>query len=261
MTALAVIAGAWVLLTATLWLAQRQMIYLPDRDVAPVPDDVTLKSVETPDGITHRVWMVPAEGEPVALVVVFNGNAGNKAHRLELARNLAGQGLDIALFDYRGYGDTEGSPSEEGLLTDAEAVATIVSDSNPPVVYFGESLGGGVATALATRRPPDALILRSPFTSVADMARAHYPFVPSFLIRDRYPVESQIATVQVPLLVVLGTADSIVPPGQSRRVFEAAAEPKELVEVEGLNHNDSGLSSSSELAETVRDFLRRHLSP
>jgi fermentation-respiration switch protein FrsA (DUF1100 family) len=93
------------------------------------------------------------------------------------------------------------------------------------------------------------------------MARAHYPFVPSFLIRDRYPVESQVKIVEVPVLVVLGTADSIVPPGQSRRVFEAAAEPKELVEMEGSNHNDASLSASPELAETVRDFLRRHLSP
>jgi fermentation-respiration switch protein FrsA (DUF1100 family) len=261
MTALAVIAGAWVLLTATLWLAQRQMIYLPDRDVAPIPDDATLRRVGTPDGITHRVWIVPAEGEPVATVVVFNGNAGNKAHRLDLGRNLAAQGLEVALFDYRGYGDTEGSPSEEGLLTDAEAVAAIVPDSNLPVVFFGESLGGGVATGVAIRRPPDALVLRSPFASLADMARAHYPFVPSFLIRDRYPVESQIATLNLPLLVVLGTADSIVPPGQSRRVFEAAAGPKELVEMEGLNHNDPGLSSSPKLAATVRDFLRRNLSP
>jgi alpha-beta hydrolase superfamily lysophospholipase len=261
MTALAVIAGAWVLLTATLWLAQRQMIYFPARDVAPVPDDVTLRSVETADGITHRVWVVPAESEPVASVVVFNGNAGNKSHRLELARNLAAHGLEVALFDYRGYGDTEGSPSEEGLLTDAEAVAAIVSESNLPLVYLGESLGGGVATGLATRRPPDALILRSPFASLADMARAHYPFVPSFLIRDRYPVESQMATLNVPLLVVFGTADSIVPPGQSRRVFEAAAEPKELVEMEGLNHNDADLSAGPELAKTVRDFLDRYLSP
>jgi fermentation-respiration switch protein FrsA (DUF1100 family) len=93
------------------------------------------------------------------------------------------------------------------------------------------------------------------------MARAHYPFVPSFLIRDRYPVESQIAALNVPLLVVLGTADSIVPPGQSRSVFEAAAEPKELVEMEGLDHNDPGLSSGPELAKTVRDFLDRYLSP
>jgi fermentation-respiration switch protein FrsA (DUF1100 family) len=261
MTALAVIAGAWVLLTATLWLAQRQMIYLPDRDVAPIPGDVTLRSVTTPDGITHRVWIVPAGGEPVASVLVFNGNAGNKAHRLELARNLAAHGLEVALFDYRGYGDTEGSPSEQGLLTDGETVAALVFDSDLPVVYFGESLGGGVATGLATRRPPDALILRSPFTSLAEMARVHYPFVPSFLIRDRYPVESQIAALNVPVLVVLGTTDTIVPPGQSQKVFEAAAEPKELVEIKGMNHNDAGLSSSPELAKTVRDFLDRYLSP
>lgn len=255
MTALAVVAGVWVLLTATLWLTQRQMIYLPDRDSAPVPDDVTLKTVETPDGITHHVWIVPAERDPVARVLVLNGNAGNKGHRLDLASNLAAHGMEVALFDYRGYGDTEGSPSEEGLLTDAEAVADVVFDATLPVVYFGESLGGGVATGLAARRPPDALVLRSPFTSLVDMARAHYPFVPSFLLRDRYPVETQVATLDVPLLVVLGTRDSIVPPDQSRRVFESAEGPKDLVEMEGLNHNDAGLSSSPELATEVSRFL------
>jgi alpha-beta hydrolase superfamily lysophospholipase len=255
MTALAAIAGAWVLLITVLWLAQRQIIYLPDRSVGSVPDDVTVQTVDTPDGITHHVWLVPADGEPLARVVVFNGNAGNKGHRLDLARNLAAQGMEVTLFDYRGYGDTEGKPNEEGLLTDAASVAEMVFDSSLPVVYFGESLGAGVATALATRRPPHALVLRSPFTSLADMARAHYPFVPPFLVRDRYPVEDQVATTEIALLVLLGTADSIVPPEQSRRVFEAASGHKGLIEMEGLNHNDPGLTSSPELVAEVLRFL------
>jgi fermentation-respiration switch protein FrsA (DUF1100 family) len=253
--ALGVVAAFWVLLTAGLWLAQRQMIYLPDRAVGPAPGDVNVRTVETPDGILHPVWFVPAEGEPVARVLVLNGNAGNKAHRLDLARNLATEGMEVALFDYRGYGDTDGSPSEAGLLTDAEAVSDILFESELPVVFFGESLGGGVASGLAMRRPPDALVLRSPFTSLADMARAHYPFVPSILLRDRYPVEDQVATMDVPTLVVLGSGDSIVPPEQSRRVYEAASGLKYLVEMEGLNHNDPGLASSPALAAEVRRFL------
>jgi alpha-beta hydrolase superfamily lysophospholipase len=257
-----------------LWLAQRQVVYLPDRDLATPPGDVTVRTVETPDGITHRVWVVPATGEPVGRVLVFNGNAGNKADRLPLARNLATEGLDVILFDYRGYGDTGGTPSEDGLLADAEAVAEIAfdrsvppegglpaepgrGDSVLPVVYLGESLGAGVATGLAVRRPPDAMVLRSPFTSLADMARAHYPFVPTFLIRDRYPVEDQVMALEVPVLVVLGTSDTIVPPALSRRVFDAATEPKELVEMERLDHNDPGLSSSAELAAAVAGFLEK----
>jgi alpha-beta hydrolase superfamily lysophospholipase len=257
MTVLGVVVGAWVLLTGALWLTQRQLVYLPDRDLAAPPGDVTVRTVETPDGISHRVWVVPAAGEPRARVLVFNGNAGNKGHRLPLARNLAAEGLEVILFDYRGYGDTGGSPSEEGLLTDAEAVAEIAFDTDLPVVYFGESLGAGVATGLAIRRPPDAMVLRSPFTSLADMARAHYLFVPTFLIRDRYPVEDQGKALEVPVLVVLGTSDTIVPPALSRRVFDAATGPKDMVEMEGLDHNDSGLSSSAELATAVVEFLEK----
>ena len=256
-TALAVVAGALVLLTAVLWIAQRRIIYLPDRELATVPGDVTVRTVETGDGVVHRVWVVPAEGDAVARVLIFNGNAGNKAHRVPLARNLAASGMEVLLFDYRGYGDTEGNPSEEGLLADAEAVADAMFDSDLPVVYFGESLGAGVASGLATLVPPDALVLRSPFPSLAGVARVHYPFVPSSLLRDRYPVADQIGALDVPVLVVLGTSDSIVPPDLSRRVFEAAPAPKELVEMPGLNHNDAGLSSSPALAGEVREFLER----
>ncbi|HEU4915614.1 MAG TPA: alpha/beta fold hydrolase [Acidimicrobiia bacterium] len=257
LTALTWMAGALALITAGLWLAQRQIVYLPDRGVPTAPDDVEIRTAETLDGIVHQVWLVPAEGEPVARVLVFNGNAGNKADRLPLARNLAVEGMEVVLFDYRGYGGTAGSPTEEGLGTDAETLAEIVSDSPLPVVFFGESLGGGVATGLAARLPPDALVLRSPFTSLGDMARVHYPLVPSFLIRDRYPIEDQIATIAVPILVVLGTSDSIVPPALSRRVFEAASAPKEIVEMEGMDHNDPGLSSGVQLTATVRGFLER----
>jgi hypothetical protein len=193
----------------------------------------------------------------MARVVVFNGNAGNMSHRVTLARSLAAERMEVLLFDYRGYGDTDGSPSEEGLLLDAEAVAHLAFDTTLPVVYFGESLGAGVATALARRTLPDALVLRSPFTSLADVARAHYPLVPTVLLRDRYPVEETVKTLETPLLVVLGTADSIVPPEQSRRVFEAAAGPKTLVEREGLDHNDPGLSSGPDLAREVRVFVEQ----
>jgi hypothetical protein len=169
--------------------------------------------------------------------------------------------MEVVLFDYRGYGDTGGAPSEDGLLIDALAVADIAFDTDLPVVYLGESLGGAVATGLATRFPPDALMLRSPFTSLADMARAHYPFVPTFLLRDRFPVEDQIGTLAVPVLVVLGTSDTIVPPELSRRVFEAASDPKDLVEMEGLDHNDPALGSGPELAQAVARFLDQSLSP
>lgn len=252
LTVLAVVAAGWAALIGLLWAGQRHLIYLPDRDLPAPPDDVTVVTVETDDGVTHRVWVVPADGGAVARVVVFNGNAGHKAHRLPLARDLAAEGMEVVLFDYRGYGDTDGSPSERGLLADAEAVANVAHDTHLPVVYLGESLGAGVAVALATDRPPAALVLRSPFPSLAAVARVHYPFVPAgVLLRDRFESATALARVEIPVLVILGTRDSIVPPELSRRVFEAASGRRRLVEIEGLDHNDPGLSGS-ELAREVR---------
>lgn len=255
-TVLVVVAAAWIALVALLWVGQRQLVYLPDRDLREPPSDVSVVTTETNDGIEHRLWVVPAEGEAVARVVVFNGNAGNKSHRLPLARVLAERGLEVVLFDYRGYGDTEGSPSEDGLFRDGLAAVSATFESDLPMVYFGESIGAAVATGLSVESAPHALVLRSPFTSLADMARTHYPFVPAgILLRDRFAVEKAVGSVDAPVLVVLGTEDSIVPPALSRRVYEAAAEPKELVELEGLRHNDPGLTSGRELAESIRSFL------
>ena len=147
--ALAGVAGIWVLLMAALWLFQRQLIYLPDSNPSSPPADVSVSTVETSDGIVHDLWLIPADGDAVARLVVFNGNAGNKSHRLSLAEYLAAEGMEVVLFDYRGYGDTAGSPSEEGLLEDARAVADVAFDTDLPVVYLGESLGAAVAATLA----------------------------------------------------------------------------------------------------------------
>jgi uncharacterized protein len=253
---LGVLAVGLVAVLAMAWAGQRSLIYFPDRNPGPPPGDVTVLEVVTSDGISHRAWRVPAEGEAIARVLVFNGNAGHKAHRLPLARSLAIHGLEVVLFDYRGYGDTEGSPSERGLLRDAAAVAEAAFETDLPLVYFGESLGAAVATLLAVDRPPSALVLRSPFTSLADMARTHYPALPAgLLLQDRYEVEEAMGRLEVPVLVILGTADTIVPPALSRRVFEAATGPKQLVEMEGRDHNDPDLVAGAELADSIRTFL------
>jgi uncharacterized protein len=262
MTWLAIGAATGVAILVVVWFGQRQLIYLPAHDVTDPPPDVSALTTKSTDGVRHELWLVPAEGDPIARVVVFNGNAGNKTHRLPLARSLAAEGMESLLFDYRGYGDTEGHPSEEGLLRDGAAVAEVGLDTRLPVVYLGESLGAGVATALAIEQPPSALVLRSPFTSLADMAKTHYPLLPAgLLLRDRYDVERAIPDVRVPVLVVLGSADSIVPPRLSVDVFEAASEPRQLVEVPGVDHNDPRLTSGPALAVAVRTFLEGHGAP
>jgi hypothetical protein len=125
-----------------------------------------------------------------------------------------------------------------------------------PLVYYGESLGAAVAVELAVAEPPAALVLRSPFTSLVDVAAVHYrPLPVGTLLWDKYPSDERIGQVQAPVLVVLGTDDSIVPPAQSRTIYELAGEPKELVVIDGVDHNDFELLAGSRLVETVIGFI------
>ena len=192
-------------------------------------------SFPTADGLTLKGWFVSRTATPEFTVIVFNGNAGNRAFRAPLADALSRSNLAVLLFDYRGFGGNPGSPTEEGLSTDARAARDyVVSRSDVDrrrIVYFGESLGTAVAAALAVDYPPAALILRSPFTSMTDVGRHHYAFLPvRWLLRDRYATIDRIARVNAPLLVIGGDADSIVPIAQTRRIYEAAGDPKSLLD-------------------------------
>jgi fermentation-respiration switch protein FrsA (DUF1100 family) len=259
------------LLAATvglLWAFQRRLIYLPSP--GPVPPAATVLpgaedvAFTTADGLRLRGWFVPAAGpggaRPGPAVLVCNGNAGHRAMRAELAAELARMGLAVLLFDYRGYGGNPGRPTEEGLAADARAALDHLAgrpEVDPErVVYLGESLGAAVALRLATERPPAALVLRSPFASLAEVGRRHYPMLPvSLLLWDRYDSWALIGRVRAPLLVVAGGRDRIVPPGHSRRLFAAAPEPKRLVVLDGVDHNDPELHAGPRLLAELRAFL------
>lgn len=269
-TVVIVVAVVAVLL-ALLWIFQRQIIYLPD--TSPVPpaaevlaggEDVTLT---TSDGLELGAWYVPAaNGRRDVTVLVANGNGGNRAGRAPLGQALAGAGFDVLLFDYRGYGGNPGSPSAAGLGRDAVAAYAHLVDERgitpDQLLYFGESIGAGVVTGLATTHPPAGLLLRSPFVSLAEVGRRHYPFIPvGLLLRDEFPVADQLAEVAVPTTVVYGTADSIVPPAQSREVAAAAAGPVEVVEISGADHNDAAMFTGAELIAAVEDLADRSGRP
>jgi pimeloyl-ACP methyl ester carboxylesterase len=193
-------------------------------------------------------------------VLVCNGNGGNRSLRAPLADALAGMGLHVLLFDYRGYGGNPGRPTEEGLAADARAALEYLA-GRPEVdpdrlVLFGESLGAAVALRLATERPPAALVLRSPFASLAEVGQRHYPLVPvSLLLRDRYESAAVAGRLTAPLLVVAGGRDGIVPAAHSRRLFAAAPEPKRLVILDGVDHNDYELLAGRRLLAELRAFL------
>ena len=154
------------------------------------------------------------------------------------------RGLAVLLMDYRGYGGNPGSPSEEGLAADAfAATEALAALGYPPErsIYFGESLGTGVVAALQARRPPAGLVLRSPFTELADVGAHHYPLLPvRLLLRDRFPVVEHVSSSQVPVTVIYGDRDTVVPTALSARVADAASSLVERMVIEGANHNDAG---------------------
>jgi fermentation-respiration switch protein FrsA (DUF1100 family) len=264
----AVLAAAWLALVLYAWLMQRSLIYLPER-VAPDPTLIPAGAEEvqfaTDDGLTLTGWFLPADrpsDSPGPAVIVFNGNAGHRGYRTPLAEALAAQGLHVLLFDYRGYGGNPGSPTEDGLRRDARAATMLLAarrEVDPDrIVYFGESLGAGVAVALAVERQPAGLVLRSPFTSLASMGRRHYPYLPMWdpLLWDRFAAVDQIGQVEAPILVVAGAEDVIVPPDESRALFDAARNPKRWVQIERAGHNDAALLDGQEMLRAIADFLR-----
>lgn len=249
-----------------LWLAQRSLIYFPD-SALPSPASLGLSQAEavgfrTEDGLDLGAWFVPA-AEPSAnrTIVVFNGNAGNRAHRAIMAERFAGLGFSTLLVDYRGYGGNPGLPSERGLERDARAAQRYLASRGDVdlrrVVYFGESLGAAVAVELAIDEPPAALILRSPFTSLAAIGARHYPFLPvRWFIKDRYPSIDRIGKITCPILFIAGDADRIVPLDDTELLFEAARDPKRLVVIEGADHNDAEIAIGDQVMQAIRDFLR-----
>ena len=258
---LVVLAAAFV---AFIWLIQRQLIYLPSEFVPAPPPGVERVSFSTEDDLELSAWFLQPPGESSATVIVFNGNAGNRSNRLPLAAALNREGYSVLLVDYRGYGGNPGSPTEEGLAKDARASLAHLKGreevDTERIVYFGESLGAAVATSLAFEAPPAALVLRSPFPSLVDVARLHYPFLPvSVLLRDRFPVADRISEVSVPVMVVAGTEDEIVPPELSVKVFEAAMEPKAMFTIEGAGHNDPELLAGRQLIDGIAAFVGSEL--
>lgn len=257
-----VVGVGFGLLVGLAWLFQRQLIYLPAAKVPPTAAPASTEEVKlhTQDGLTLAAWFVPGAGEgPWDAVIVFNGNAGNRSHRTPLAEALSETGIAVLLADYRGYGGNPGRPSEEGLALDSRAALehVLARPDVDRIAYFGESLGSAVAVRLATEHPPAGLVLRSPFTSLADVGRHHYPFLPvGALLRDRYPSAERIGRVRAPLLVLAGDRDGVVPTEQSRDLYEAAREPKRFVLIEGAGHNDHALLAGDELLDEVVRFLR-----
>ena len=185
---------------------------------------------------------MPATAHTIAHVLFCHGNGGNVGDRAPHASLLAAAGFDVLLFDYHGYGRSTGRPGEETTYADARAArdALLARDGVDParVLYLGESLGAAVGLELALAHPPAGLILQSPFTSVRDIARFHYPYVPRALVPNAYPSLDRIRELRAPLLVLHGARDRIVPLLHGEEIYAAAPEPKRLEVFPAAAHND-----------------------
>ena len=252
-------------LVGMLWALQRQLVYYPDRTPVPaaatVVDGARDVTLTTADGLELGAWFVPAAGpaDTGMAVLLAPGNGGNRVGRAGLAEALSARGLAVLLMDYRGYGGNPGSPSEDGLAADADAaVAALEELGYPPgrTIHLGESLGTGVVAALQARHPPAGVVLRSPFTELADVGAHHYPWLPvRALLRDRFPVIEHLGRTDVPVTVVYGDRDAVVPTALSARVADEAPSLVERVVLAGADHNDP-VMFGSRVADAVARLAR-----
>lgn len=259
MVGVVLMVGLVSTLLGAAYAAQRSLIYFPlggpvppAAQVLPGGRDVELT---TEDGLRLRAWYFPAKQLDGPVVLFAPGNGGNRTLRAPLAEALLSRGMSVLLLDYRGYGGNPGSPSEEGLVRDVRAAHAFLTGEegvrDDRLLYFGESLGCGVVSALATEHPPAGMLLRSPFVDLASVGAHHYPLLPvRMLLKDRFPVAENVRRLRgVPVTVVWGARDSIVPSEQSRRVAEAGS--AERVEVAGAEHNDMELLTGTEVLKAI----------
>ncbi|OPL10611.1 MAG: hypothetical protein AVO38_04970 [delta proteobacterium ML8_D] len=255
-------AAIYIGLTAFLFFTQSRLIYFPTSEIVATPDQIGLSyksvSFKAPDGMRLSGWFIPAES-PRGVLIFCHGNAGNISHRLESIYIFHGLQLSIFIFDYRGYGTSEGMPSEEGSYLDAQGAWNYLIEQEGldpfDIIIFGRSLGGAVASWLAREHTPKALIVESAFTSASDLAGEIYLCLPAKLLcKYKYDTLAAIREVQCPVLIVHSQEDRIVPFRHAHKLFDAADDPKAFLEISG-SHNEGFITSSSIYLNGLKDFL------
>ncbi len=260
------VAIAYAVIVVLVFLFQSRLVYFPQigREVAVTPQAYGLPfeavTIATGDGEKLAAWWVPAAGAR-GTVLIFHGNAGNISHRLDYLAMFHRMSYATLIVDYRGYGQSTGSPSEEGTYRDAEAAWRWLTVERGvkagDIVLFGESLGGAVAAWLAARVTPRALILASTFTSVPDLGAQVYPFLPVRLIsRFSYDTRAALQALKAPVLIAHSREDDIVPYAHGQALFVAASEPKQFLEMRG-GHNDGFIFMRQEWVAQLGAFLER----
>ena len=255
---------AFVGLALVLWTqVEKRFVFFPSSEISYTPQRSGLPYEEVTftgyDGLQLHGWYVPGRSDVTFLW--FHGNGGNISHRVDEIEIIHHRlGVNLLIFDYSGYGKSEGTPSERGTYLDARAALAYLQTRSDldveKIVYFGRSLGAAVAVELATFESPLALVLVSPFASIADMARISLRNLPvQWLLRDRYDSYARIKGINRPLLILHGDQDKTVPISQGKKLFDAANQPKRFQVVLGAGHNDTYLAGRSGYWEALDVFL------
>lgn len=239
--------GIYLGLTLVMFLLQRQLLYYPFPEPPGAPSkiglDMQVVNVTTDDGLKLLAWYAPPKNKDLPVVLVYHGNGATIAYRGPIASAMMKKGYGVFLCEYRGFAGNPGSPTEQGLYTDGRAAIKWLQGKgykDSQLVYYGESLGSGVAVQMALEKPPVALVLQSSYSSTVDVASHKYWFLPvNLLMLDRFESISKIAKVKVPLLVIHGDADTFIPIALPKKLFEAANQPKEFISLPGAGHNDT----------------------
>ncbi len=254
-------------IVAFMALTQSRQIFFPISALATTPavhgmpyEDVWL---DTEDGLRLHAWLIPAPEER-GVLLFFHGNAGNISHRIDSIRIFRELGLSVLIVDYRGYGQSDGRPSEQGMYLDALAAWHWLREAHgvPPerIVVFGRSLGSAVAAWLAARERPAAVILESAFTSAPDLGADLMPWLPvRWVLRFDFDTRAAVGRFSSPVLVVHSRQDEIVPFAHGEAVFAAAPEPRYLLPIQG-GHNDGFIRSRTEYVAGLQGFLDRYLA-
>lgn len=245
---------------------EHMFLYFPDNEIVMTPANMRLdfEDVFFPaeDGTKLHGWYLPGEaGKPV--IVFCHGNAGNISHRVDNLRLFRELGLAVFIFDYRGYGKSQGKATEQGTYSDMRGALSWLKNKgwkNEQMIYFGRSLGAGVATQLALEQPPGGLVLESPFTSIKAMGQHHYALlwlIAGWAIDAKYENLTKVAKLKSPLLVFHGEQDDIVPIDFGKQLFQAAAKPKWFHAIPRAGHNDTYDRGGEEYWQRWREFIEK----
>jgi len=252
----------YLIIAAMLVILQSRYVYFPSKEIEYSPADIELHYEEVNfkanDGLSMNGWYLPYHSAD-RVVLFCHGNGGNISHRLDTLKILNDMGLNVFIFDYRGYGRSEGNPSEKGTYMDTLAAWNylVLKKGFKPdkIIIHGRSLGGAIASWLAVRNRPGWLIVESAFTSIPEIGAKFYPFLPvKLLTRYNYNTRAQVRNIKCPILVIHSRDDNLIPFNHGQRIFEAASEPKTFLEISG-DHNDGFLVSAEKYKLGITAFL------